>query len=250
MSGEIDLLYCLPHTSLAAAAQGAELVFLASFINRVQFRIVASHEIQKIDQLKGKLLAVSRLHDVAHFYFRLALKSFGINPEKDVQFIAIGGQHDRMLALKSGRVAATVLGPTQAGMMEKIGFKTVLDLETFGLPVVGNVLAAKRNSTRDRRPALIQFLKGMLAGMERIPDDPETSKKVLAKYLRLKDRDFIEENYRLNSVEYLKQAPFLSVEGLRYIIDSLLPTLPAAKNLKAEALIDHSLLEDALKEMK
>jgi hypothetical protein len=36
---------------------------------------------------------------------------------------------------------------------------------------------------------------------------------------------------------------------LRYAIDSLVPTVPSAKNLKAEALIDSSILAEVTKGM-
>jgi hypothetical protein len=38
------------------------------------------------------------------------------------------------------------------------------------------------------------------------------------------------------------------VAGLRYAVESLIPTVPAAKNLKAESMIDSSILDAALRE--
>ncbi len=39
----------------------------------------------------------------------------------------------------------------------------------------------------------------------------------------------------------------MPLDGLRYAIDSLVPTVPNAKNLRAEALIDPSVLAEAVK---
>ena len=75
IAGEIDLLYCIPHNTISAIAGGADLVFVASIYNRMQYRIVAAPGIDKMEQLLGKVVGVARLHDVAHFYLRLARAS-------------------------------------------------------------------------------------------------------------------------------------------------------------------------------
>ncbi len=247
IAGEIDVLYCIPHNIISAIAGGADLQFVASIYNRMQYRIVAAAGIDKIEQLKGKIVGIARIHDVSHFYFRLALQRFGMNAERDVRMAAVGGQNDRVLALKNGRVAATILNPANAMVLESAGFKTILDMETLNFPVVGNMTAVRRSMLKERRPVVVKFLRALLASMKKIQDDPELSKKVLAKNLRLQDKAIIEENYRFNSGKYLESVPTMPLDGLRYAIDSLVPTVPNAKNLKAEALIDPSVLAEAVK---
>jgi len=248
IAGEIDLLHCIPHNTISAIANGADLVFLSSIYNRMQYRIVGTADIEKPQQLKGKTIGVARVYDVAHFYVRLALQRFGINADQDVRLIAAGGQSDRVLALKSGRVAATIVNPANALVLEKSGFKTIIDLESLNFPVVGNMMAAKRGTIRERRPVLVRFTRAFLAGIRKIQNEPDFSKKVLAKYLRQQDKAVIEENYRFNSGNYLESIPAIPVEGLRYAIESLIPTVPAAKNLKVESMIDNSILDAALRE--
>lgn len=249
VAGEIDLLYCIPHNVIGAIAGGADLQFIASIYNRMQYRIVAAPGLDKMEQLKGKVVGIARIHDVSHFYLRLALKRFGMNPDTDVRVISTGGQADRTMALKNGRVAATILNPAFAMTLEKDGFKTVLDIETLNFPVVGNMSAVRRGFLKERRPLAVRFLRALVASMKKIQDDPELSKKVLAKNLRLQDKAIIEENYRFNSGKFLEPFPTLPLDGLRYAIDSLVTTVPAAKNLKAEALIDGSLLAEVAKTM-
>ena len=203
ISGEIDLLHCIPHNVISAMAGGAELVFISSVFNRMQYRIVATPGIDRPEQLKGKVLGIARVHDVSHFYTRLALQEIGMNADQDIRVVAVGGQNDRVLALKSGRVAATILNPANALILEKSGFKTVIDLESLNFPVVGNMQAVKRSAVKERRAILVKFMRAFIGGMRKIQSEPELSKKVLAKYLRLQDKAIIEENYRFNSGSYL-----------------------------------------------
>jgi len=249
ISGEIDLLYCIPHNVISAIAGGADLQFIASIYNRMQYRIVAAPGIDKVEQLKGKVVGIARVHDVSHFYVRLALKRFGMNADQDVRVISTGGQADRTVALKNGRVAATILNPAFAMTLEKDGFKTILDIETLNFPVVGNMTAARRAFLKEKRPLAVKFVRALVASMKKIQDDPELSKKILAKNLRLQDKAIIDENYRFNSGKFLESFPTLPIDGMRYAIDSLVSTVPAAKNLKAEALMDSSFLAEVAKAM-
>lgn len=99
-----------------------------------------------------------------------------MNAERDVRMAAVGGQNDRVLALKNGRVAATILNPANAMVLESSGFKTILDMETLNFPVVGNMTAVRRSMLKERRPAVVKFLRALLASMKKIQDDPELSK--------------------------------------------------------------------------
>ena len=249
VAGEIDLLYCIPHNVISAMAGGAELQFIASVYNRMQYRIVAAPGIDRVEQLKGKLIGVARIHDVAHFYVRLALKKFNLNTDQDVRFLATGGQTERTLALKNGRVQASILNPAYALTLEKDGFKIILDLESLNFPVLGNMTSTRRAFLKEKRPLAVRFVRALAASMKKIQEDPELSRKILAKNLRLQDKAIIEENYRFNSGRYLEGFPTLPMDGLRYAIDALVPTVPAVKNLKAEALVDPSILAEVVKSM-
>ena len=115
-----------------------------------------------------------------------------MNAEKDVRFLSTGGQADRTLALKNGRVQASILNPAYALTLEKDGFKTILDLETLNFPVLGNMTSTRRAFLKEKRPLAVRFVRALAASMKRIQDDPELSKKVLAKNLRLQDKAIIE----------------------------------------------------------
>jgi NitT/TauT family transport system substrate-binding protein len=247
IAGEIDVLHCIPHNTISAIASGADLQFVASIYNRMQYRIIAAPGIDRVEQLKGKILGIARIHDVSHFYLRLALQRFNMNADRDVQVAAVGGQNDRVLALKNGRVAATILNPANALVLEKAGFKTILDMATLNFPVVGNMSAVRRSMLKEHRPLVVKFVRALVKSMKRIQDDPELSKKILARNLRLQDKAIIEENYRFNSGKNLEAFPTLPLDGLRYAIDSLVPTVPNAKNLKAETLVDPNVLAEVAK---
>ena len=73
-----------------AALQGADTVLIAALINGFVFKVFGAPEITSPAQLKGKKLGVSRYGATSDFAVRLALKKWGLNPERDVSILQIG----------------------------------------------------------------------------------------------------------------------------------------------------------------
>ena len=95
--------------SLMAAPklQGADLVMVSSFLNNLLYRLVARPEIKSVADLKGKRIGVSRFGAGADRATRLLLTKLGLNPEKDVVLIQIGGSPTRIAALSAASIDAT-----------------------------------------------------------------------------------------------------------------------------------------------
>src|SRR5512132_4601826 len=70
-----------------AALQGADTVLIAALINGFVFKVFAAPEISSPAQLKGKKLGVSRYGATSDFAVRLALKKWGLNPDRDVAIL-------------------------------------------------------------------------------------------------------------------------------------------------------------------
>ncbi len=119
--------------------------------------------------------------------------------------------------------------------------------DSLNFPVIGNATAVRRAMLKERRPVIVRFVRALAASMKKIQEDPELSKKVLARNLRLQDKAIIEENYRFNSGKNLESFPTLAVGRLALRHRFAGPTVPNAKNLKAEALIDPSILAEVAK---
>lgn len=99
--------------SLMAAPQlqGADLVMVASFLNHLLYRLVARPEVKSVADLKGKRVGVSRFGAGADRATRLLLTKLGLNPEKDVVLIQIGGTPTRIAALSAASIDATIVDP-------------------------------------------------------------------------------------------------------------------------------------------
>ena len=68
----------------APRLQGADLVMIAGFLNKLLYRLITRPEIASVADLRGKRVGVSRFGAGADRATRLLLGKLGFNPEKDL----------------------------------------------------------------------------------------------------------------------------------------------------------------------
>src|SRR6266542_3174529 len=95
-----------------AALQGADTVIISAAINGFIFKVFGAPEIASPAQLKGKKLGVSRYGATSDFAVRLALKKWGLNPDRDVSILQIGTGQDTLRAMQTKMLDAGVLSGT------------------------------------------------------------------------------------------------------------------------------------------
>lgn len=75
---------------VSAHLAGFPLKILAAIINKFVYSFVTSTSITKPQDLKGKAVAVSRFGSGSNFITRMALKSWGLEPVRDVTILQLG----------------------------------------------------------------------------------------------------------------------------------------------------------------
>ena len=106
---------------------------------------------------------------------------------------------------------------------------------TAGEPSVG--VATTRKFIRDKPDVVRRYVKSQVEAVHVLKSDRETSIKVVAKYLKLKDRELLEKSYDVSAGEDVyprKQYPTLA--GIKTILDALAAENPKAKEVKPEDL--------------
>ena len=104
-----------------AALQGADTVILSAAINGFVFKVFGAPDMTSPAQLKGKKLGVSRYGATSDFAIRLALKKWGLNPDRDVSILQIGTTQDTVRAMQTKMIDAGVLSGTASLVARKDG---------------------------------------------------------------------------------------------------------------------------------
>ena len=221
---------------IASNLAGSDAVVIAGGVIATDFVLVSQKEIKTARQLKGGMLGVSTLSGSAMLATHFALRKLGLDPNKDVSIVVIGQPSDRFVALRTGRIQATLLTAPLWIVAEREGFNVLTDVRELPFPF--STISTTRRFIRDNLDTVKQFVKSYIDAVHLLKTDRETGLKVLAKYLRQKqDREILERSYDQSVTEAMlprKQYPDLA--GIKTVLE-LIGDSKAAK-AKPEQFVD------------
>lgn len=91
LGGSAPLIHAGAPAAFAASAAGSDVVIIAAIGNISPFRLMARPEIKQPGDLKGKKAGITTFGSTSDQMIRLALKHFGLEPNKDVAILPMGG---------------------------------------------------------------------------------------------------------------------------------------------------------------
>ena len=236
--------------NLGAIAEGADLVFVAGFINRLTGAFAANPKIKTPGELKGRSVGVNSLSGGTWIFTMLALDHWGLVPERDkIQVRALGDNSVVSQALLAGNVDAAYLSYTYAKIVQNKGFRVLADLEKLPIAYQGTGLITRRSAMTSSSMTVENVIKGLLDGVAfvRNPENKSQVIKSLAKGLRLKRIEDADEGYQ-NMLSIYERKIYPSVDGVRNVIRLLGAGNEKIRRLKAEELVDDSVVKRLEKE--
>ncbi|MGE5817117.1 MAG: ABC transporter substrate-binding protein, partial [Deltaproteobacteria bacterium] len=108
---------------IAGGVRGLKMKLILIVASKPAFDLVASPQIQAIQQLKGKIVGLSSRGGAVDLLTQAILKRNGLTPYSDVTSMVVGSQEELMLALRAGRISAALLSPPRQFMLYREGFK-------------------------------------------------------------------------------------------------------------------------------
>ena len=231
--------------NLGAIAEGADLVFVAGFINRLTGAFAANPKIKTPGELKGRSVGVNSLSGGTWIFTMLALDHWGLVPERDkIQVRALGDNSVVSQALLAGNVDAAYLSYTYAKIVQNKGFRVLADLEKLPIAYQGTGLITRRSAMTSSSTTVENVIKGLLDGVAfvRNPENKSQVIKSLAKGLRLKRIEDADEGYQ-NMLSIYERKIYPSVDGVRNVIRLLGAGNEKIRRLKAEELVDDSVVK-------
>jgi NitT/TauT family transport system substrate-binding protein len=219
-----------------AALQGADTIIISAAINGFIFKVFTTPEITNPARLKGKKLGVSRYGATSDFAVRLALKKWGLNPERDVTILQIGTTQDTLRAMQTKMLDAGVLSGTASLVARKAGFRELGDLGELGLDYPMAPIGTTKGYIQKHEAQVREFMLAYIEAIHDFKRNKEAALTVLRKYTRNEDREVLEDSYSNYANKYLA-LPIPTIEGIRTILTELSTTVPAAKNADPEQFV-------------
>src|SRR5258706_2902652 len=235
ISGETPFSQTAGPGVINATINGADAVMIAGGNVTLDYWMLSRPEIKTPEELKGGAVAISRFGSASDFIVRYALQRLGLTQVKDVAILQVGSLTERLAAMETKLVQATVLAPPAMYQAQMRGFNLLADIAALGLPYQATGVVTTRKFIRERTDLVRRYVKAHVEAVHRFKTDRETSMKVLAMSLALSDKQLLERTYEGAIVEHkLPAKQYPTLEGLKTILASD----PKAKGAKAEDFVD------------
>ena len=125
LSGELDYT-TLYQSAIRSAISGLPVRVIATLMTKQTFFLFSQREIRRVQDLKGKRIAISNFASSTDSSARAALKHHGLEAMRDATLIAMGDTGVRFQALLSGAIEAAILTPPYTVMAEKKGLNNLV----------------------------------------------------------------------------------------------------------------------------
>lgn len=188
VSGAADLYYGEATTSFQAVAQGQPLQIVGALRVLNDFKFYSVPGITSVDQLKGKSVAISAAGDSTELSTRLAFTELNASAN-DVTLVATGTSSNRLAALISGQLSATLLTEPTATKAREKGMHLLLDQTTE--PFLGSAVTVSKTFAQQNPKTIVSFLESLVDAVNFLqnPANKAECLKVIAQNTQAKTTD-------------------------------------------------------------
>jgi NitT/TauT family transport system substrate-binding protein len=180
MSGDLDFSTALA-SGARASVSGLPLRMVMALTVGQDFSLVVRPEIRRVEDLKGKTLAVSGIGEFTDVGTRIVLKKYGLAPDTDVKVRALYGNHPlRLSALQAGQIDGTVMSMPFNKMAVKVGFRELVQLRDFIKTPQGGLVTIQQK-IRGEPDMILRTVKATLQANRFLKENKTEFAKLLAK---------------------------------------------------------------------
>jgi NitT/TauT family transport system substrate-binding protein len=235
IANEVDVIQVSAVPVITASLRGFDLVFVAGLLNTMIWDLYGRPELKSAEQLKGKIIGTERPGSPVAYGTLVALRKLGLTP-KDVQLRPFGGTIQIAAALQAGQISAGAAAPPVSFRLERAGFHSMAT--TLDQPYQNVGVVVRRGRMDELAGRLVPLLRSIRAGIDRYYNDKAFTMKVIAKYTRETDPDFVGRTYEFFSKAAFRRDLTISEPGIQGILDFLSDTVPEAKKATPAQFFD------------
>jgi len=233
---------------VSAIGDSKDLVFFANTGYSV-LKLLARPSITRPEQLRGKRVGTGEANSSQDRITRQALLRLGLNPDKDVTLVPMGGRSvTRLNALVKGEIDATTSNEDNLFDLERRGemnkVRVLADNESLKLFIGAGVdFAVTRSLLTNFRPVVKRFVQALSEAIALARRERTAADRIYTRYLKVQDPGLLEFMYQTYVLGAIPQRPYPKVENVALGIEEF-SSKPGLKGKRAEDLVDLTLLKE------
>jgi len=237
--------YGTPATSVIRGAAGdLPIKAVAVLTGRPDYFLAAKKEFKSLRDLKGKRIAIGTFGAAADIALRVVLRQEGLDPERDVIRLQMGGGDSRFAVLVAGTVDATVLNFPFNLQAEKLGFHVLLWLgERVEMPLSG--VGVRDETIQNNSAQVFGLLRAIHRAVVVAKANPEDTVQVFMEWTRV-DRELATKSYELGTKSWPDNL-VISDAAIKAVVDQAQAELNIKGPVSLDKVRDWSFAEKATK---
>src|SRR5262247_1286931 len=248
MAGNLDYSTVLA-SAARASVNGLPLRILMTLTVGPDFSLVVRPDIQRVEELKGKTLAVSGVGEFTDVGTRLLLKKYGLTPEIDVKLRALFGNHPlRLSALQAGQIDGTVMAMPYNKMAVKMGFRELVHLREVIRTPQGGLLTTVQK-IRSEPDLVLRAVKAALMANRFLKEHKNEFIKLLAKESGIHDPVVAGLVYE-EAIKLYSDNGLISDDAMQEFIANSKESLKVSREVSLSEIADFSFARRAVNELK
>ncbi len=242
LSGEVDVGIVGGTGVIMANLQGSDLATFAGTKNQLAGRIMARADIRDLADLKGKRVGMTRHGGNSHYMGLVALDRHGMQPDRDVIWIAAGGTPEILAALTAGSLDAGVMVSPGDFVAESRGFRSILDMTPLAIPYTATQSSARRPVLANKQEAVWRYVQALADAVQLYKSDRDLALRIIGQYTSMDDRAALENAYE---IERAIMADDLrpDLRGVQAAMDELASDEPRVRDTRPEDYVDFRLVD-------
>ncbi len=183
--------------------------------------LYAQKAIKTLADLKGKKVGISNKGGSSDIATRAALKANGLDPDKDVQIVAVGSHANRTAALLNGSIDAGVDDPPEDQDLVKAGLNPLIDIASQKLPAANTGIIVQRSYLTANKDTIQAYIDSTVKARAKMAQDKEGAITVLKKYFKSDDTESMTHAYNFFIAGTAPVTPLYPAPGVEQFKDAI-----------------------------
>jgi ABC-type nitrate/sulfonate/bicarbonate transport system substrate-binding protein len=247
ISGSSDFAQGSASAPIPIRLRGGDIAIVAAALNRFPFSVVAQKDIRKPADLSGKKIGILNFGGSTDLAISLALKEWNI-PRQAVTLFASGGAPERLAALSSRALDATVLSPPETIVAARLGMNILAHLSDLKAAFPQTVITVRRSFLEKNRDTVKRFVRAYSEAIYEFKTDKAKAIAVYGKRLKQQDSKVLEATYDYFAPKF-SFPPRVERDGIRNALEIVSDRERDAKGeVNVEQFIDERVIDELEKE--
>jgi NitT/TauT family transport system substrate-binding protein len=244
VAGDVQVANASGGGVASAVVAGADLVMVACYLNSLPYELVVNESIKSPEDLKGKSIGISRVGSASDVAARALIRGLGLEPDKQVPIMQVGGPAERAASFRGGRIAGFPSPPGIIHLTKGIPYKILISTadfqKRFEFPYI--CATTTKSYLARQREIVKKVIMAHIEAMQFFKTRKEETKKIIAKYSRINNEDYLEAAYTASAKLY-DVVPLVTRPGTEIQIKEATSRKPGAQ-LRFEDMVDESIVRE------